>query len=110
MSKSNETGIFPAGRAVLVKPYEPDRKKSLIALPEAVQERQDTLNNRCIVIAIGPTAWHDEPRPRAAVGDKVMVASFVGHMITGPLDNIQYRLINDRDIFAVIVDNVEVSE
>ena len=107
---SNDTGIFPAGRAVLVRPYEPERKKSAIVLPDNVQAQQDTLNNRAVVVAIGPTAWHDEPQPRASVGDKVMIAQYVGHMITGTLDGKQYRLINDRDIFALIVDNVESAE
>ncbi len=102
---SNDSGLYPAGRAVLIKPYSPERKKSLIELPDEVLNRANTLEQRAVVIAVGPTAWHDEPQPRAKIGDKVLVGAFEGFMATGPLDGKQYRFINDRAIFAIITDN-----
>ncbi|MFI5423097.1 MAG: co-chaperone GroES family protein [Nitrososphaerales archaeon] len=102
---SNSSGLFPAGRAILIRPYTPERKKSLIELPEEVQNRANTLEQRAIVVAIGPTAWHDEPQPRAKIGDKVLVGAFEGFMAEGPLDGKKYRFINDRAIFAIITDN-----
>lgn len=102
---SNESGLFPLGRAVLIKPYNPERKNSLIQLPVDVAIREDTIEQRAVVVAIGPTAWHDEPQPRCKIGDKVLVARYSGKMAEGPLDGEQYRFVNDRDIFAMIVDN-----
>jgi co-chaperonin GroES (HSP10) len=104
---SNDSGLFPAGRAVLIRPYEPERKNSAIFIPKEIEAKGHTLNQRGIVVAIGPTAWHDEPQPRAKVGDKVLVSPFVGYMAEGPKDGQQYRFVNDRDIFALIVDNEE---
>lgn len=76
----------------------------MIELPAAVESRMSMVDNRAVVLAIGPSAWHDEPFPRAAVGDRVLVTKFAGFMATGPADGQLYRLVNDRDIFCAITD------
>jgi co-chaperonin GroES (HSP10) len=98
----SKSGLKPVGRAVLVKPYEPEKQSGLIVIPDSVQERTQMLEQRAVVVAIGESAWHDEPTPRAKVGDKVLVAKFAGAMAIGTLDGEKYRFVNDRDIFAVI--------
>lgn len=98
----NSSGLAPRGVAVLIKTYEPERKGATIVIPDAVQGRMSMVDNRAIVVAIGPSAWHDEPTPRAAVGDKVLVTKFAGFMAKGPADGEMYRLVNDRDIFCAI--------
>src|SRR5258706_14573135 len=103
----NQSGLQPRGRAVLVKTYEPEIKSGVIAIPEHVRQRMEMVEQRAIVVEIGATAWHDEPFPRAKVGDKVLVTKFAGYMAIGPLDGQQYRLINDRDIFAAITQEAE---
>lgn len=98
----NKSGVRPLGRAVLVKPYTPERKESLIVMPEFAQERDQMVEQRALVVDVGPHAWIDEPSPRAKPGDKVLVSKFAGYMVKGTADNEQYRLVNDRDIFAAI--------
>lgn len=98
----NTSGLVPLGRAVLLRPYEPEKKESLIELPDFVKERTIAVDQRAVVVAIGPAAWAEESCPRAAVGDKVLVAKFSGHMAKGTKDGEWYRLVNDRDIFAGI--------
>lgn len=98
----NKSGIVPLGRAVLVKPYEPETGSSLIELPDFVKQQSQIIEQRAVVIELGIHAWHDEPAPRALVGDKVLVSKFAGHMVKGTADGEQYRLVNDRDIFAKI--------
>lgn len=98
----NESGLKPLGRAVLVKPYEPERASSLIVMPDSVEANQLMIEQRAIVVAVGPTCWHDEPEARAQVGDKVLISRFSGYMAKGTKDGKQYRFINDRDIFAAI--------
>jgi len=99
----NTSGLRPLGRAVLVKPYEPEKKKSLIAIPDAVQERMTMVDDRVVVIECGPACWPDEPA-RAKPGDKVLIAKYSGHMSKGTADGLQYRVVNDRDIFLQIVE------
>lgn len=104
MKTENTSGLEPRGVAVLIQPYEPERAGAKIVLPEGVASRMSMVDHRAIVVAIGPNAWHDEPVPRAAVGEKVLVTKFAGFNAIGPADGKLYRLVNDRDLFAVITD------
>jgi co-chaperonin GroES (HSP10) len=98
----NNSGLLPVGRAVLIKPYIPERREGLIVIPDEALGRDMMVEQRAIVVALGPSAWCDEPRPRAAIGDKVLISRFAGYMAKGTKDGEQYRFINDKDIFAVI--------
>lgn len=102
MIHENKSGLEPLGRAVLLKPYEPEKKKGLIELPDVVKDRTLLVEQRAVIVAIGPHCWPDEP-PRAAVGDKVMVSQMTGVMTKGTLDGERYRVVNDRDIYMRIV-------
>lgn len=103
----NESGLKPLGRAVLVKPYIPERKESLIVMPDDVAGRDAMLEQRAIIVDVGPLAWYDEKEPRALIGQKVLVSKFAGYMARGTSDGEQYRFVNDKDIFAAIeVENV----
>ena len=97
----NTSGLAPLGRAVLVEHYEPERKASLIELPDIVKDRTLMVEQRAVVIECGPACWPDEP-PRAKPGDKVLISKMSGYMALGPADGKRYRLVNDRDIFAAI--------
>src|ERR1035437_7760896 len=101
---NNPSGLIPLGHAVLIQPYEPEIRQGLIQLPDSVRMTTTMLEQRATVIAVGDCAWDDEKSPRAKPGDKVIVTKFAGYMAQGPLDNVQYRLVNDRDIFARIVE------
>ncbi len=102
MAEMNKSGLVPVGRAVLVRPYTPEIKNSVIQLPDEVQTRLNSIDQRAIIVDIGPYAWMDEPAPRAKLGDRVLVSKFSGYMAKGTLDNQQYRFVNDKDIFAII--------
>ena len=97
----NTSGLAPLGRAVLVVHYEPEKKDSLIEIPDFVQDRTLMVEQRAIVVEIGPACWPDEPA-RAQPGDKVLIAKMSGYMATSPVDGKRYRLVNDRDIFCKI--------
>lgn len=99
---TNNSGLRPLGRAVLLAPYDPEIKSSVIAIPEHVQSRMQQVDQRAIVVAVGPECWKDERQPRAKPGDKVMVAKYAGVMITGPKDHNVYRMVNANDIFTAI--------
>ncbi len=102
MSKpENRSGVRPLGRAVLVEYYEPERKETRIIVPETVREKEVLVEQRAVVIEIGPACWPDEPA-RARPGDRVLIAKFSGYALRGPADGKLYRMVNDRDIFALI--------
>lgn len=97
----NTSGFKPLGRAVLVRPYEPKKKASMIVMPDSVNERATMVESRAIVIEVGEACWPDEPA-RAKPGDHVMISKMAGWMGRGPADDQIYRLVNDRDIFCAI--------
>jgi co-chaperonin GroES (HSP10) len=101
LTKGNTSGISPLGRAVLVEYYEPERKESLIVIPEAIKDRTVMVEQRATVVECGPACWPTEPA-RARPGDRVLIAKFSGYAAVGPADGKRYRLINDNDIFAKI--------
>lgn len=104
MTISNKSGLKPLGRAILVKAYEPERAAGMIHIPETVRDKTLMVEQRAVVIAVGAAAWEDEKVPRAVPGDKVLVSKFAGYMAKGTGDGEWYRLVNDRDIFAAIVE------
>lgn len=108
MSKSqskmdNLSGLEPRGRAVLIKHHQVETlNSSVIHIPDAVSRNMQMLEQYATVVAVGESAWHDEPAPRAAVGDQVIVTKFAGFLALGPADGKMYRLVNDRDIFCAV--------
>lgn len=98
----NESGLHPQGVAVLVRPYEPDVGQQVIALPDSVRSSLQLLEQRAVVVEVGPEAWRDEGQPRAQPGDHVMIAKYAGVGAVGPKDGKQYRIVNSRDIYCTI--------
>jgi co-chaperonin GroES (HSP10) len=98
----NTSGLEPVGEAVLTRPYDAEMKKGLIIIPESAKEGRRMGEIRATVIAIGSEAWKKESRPRAKVGDKVLISKFVGALLTGPADGLAYKMVNGEDIYAVI--------
>ena len=101
---NNTSGLLPCGRAVLVKPYQPDIAAGSIIIPDTIKVTTQILEQRATVVAIGPEAWKGEDGPRAKVGQKVLISAYAGYMAKGSGDGEQYRFVNDRDIFATIED------
>lgn len=98
----NACGFEPAGHLVLVLPRSVAHQSAGgIALPDEHVERLEMAQIFARVIDIGPNAWFDEEHPRAAVGDEVMIAKFVGQLFTGG-DGKRYRVINDKDIIGIV--------
>ena len=100
---TNTSGVRPLGSAVLAASYAPERKESLIYVPETVRKGEVLVEQRAVVVEVGPECWLTETKPRAKVGDKVLIARLSGYALTGPADGRLYRIVNDRDIFAAIV-------
>lgn len=96
-------GIKPTGHMVLVLPFEVEATtKSGIVLATATQtQRESMAQTEAIVIALGNTAYSDQPAPWCKVGDKVVFARYAGTGCQGK-DGQAYRLINDLDVKALL--------
>lgn len=98
----NTSGLHPQGRGVLVQAYDTlAQRSSVIAIPETVKQQMAILENVVRIVELGASVWHDEPRPRAKVGDLCLVTRLAGFIRQGR-DGKLYRIVNDRDIFCTM--------
>lgn len=103
MQTTNQSGLRPKGRAVLVRMTElDDFKTELIQIPDNVRQGSAVMETRGVVVEVGAACWIDEPEPRASPGDKVIITKLAGYVAMGPKDNKPYRICNDRDVFCVV--------
>lgn len=100
------SGITPFEFKVLVKQdVMAEKTKGGIIIPDAPLDDQRRATMKGEIIAVSPAAfsyynWDDNARiPK--VGDRVVYARYAGSTIVGK-DEVEYRLINDKDIGAII--------
>ena len=96
----------PAGWYILVKPDPAVDaiKADMIAIPDAVLDRQRLETNTGKLVAVGAQAWQGlaNSEPWAKVGDHVMYAKHGGKLYKDPKTNEELVLLNDRDIIGIL--------
>lgn len=98
----NPSGISPVEFKVLVDPQEIEEKTaSGIVLAPQVTEREKQKQVRGKLVAVGGNAFQDWTDPIPQVGNTICFAKFAGLVMPGG-DGKEYRLINDKDITAII--------
>lgn len=104
----NPSGIQPTEYKVLIKPKEAENKsKGGILLPDDKIERDQFAQMEGELVAVSPLAftyatqgeWNGADRPKP--GDRVLFAKYAGALVKGK-DGVDYRLVNDKDIAAVL--------
>lgn len=101
----NPSGIHPTEFKVLVRPMEVENKIGSIILPDEAKEKQEFVQQEGILVAISPAAFsffEDDARQKAPKpGDRVLYAKYAGFTRKGR-DGVEYRIINDKDVCAVL--------
>ena len=106
---THPSGMVPLEFKVLVKPANVDVDPALkrakdagLQLPPEMLEREFMAQIVAEFIAAGGNAfedWKDARLPQA--GDTVLIAKYAGVTVKGA-DGVEYRLLNDKDIGAII--------
>lgn len=119
----NESGIYPVGRHILVKPDEVEEvTEGGIVLPEQHLDKYNQAISTGVVVAVGADSFRHGTediyrlvdgemklverrvdgydRPFAEPGDRIIFAKFAGKGMPGA-DGEQYRMMNDEDITAL---------
>ena len=104
--------IRPVGPRLLVRLHykehqlKADAKKAGLVLPDSVDQRLRDQVMEADVIAVGTQSYTDQfdGTPWCKVGDRVLIAKYGGEEVSEPDDEIKYRLIEDRDVHAVIIE------
>lgn len=128
----NESGIFPSGNRVLVKPDEIETKTAGgIIIPDTEIDKHAVTQTAGVLLAIGPDSWKHKvetiyrvidgqkkmveervtgySEPFAKVGDRVMFSKFGGIQVTGA-DGETYRILNDEDITTTLSEGVKTTD
>lgn len=101
----NPSGINPTEYKVLIRPRAVEEKsKGGIILPDQHKEREQFAQQEGEIVAASPLAftyddWKGNQPPKT--GDVVLFAKYAGFMARGK-DGIDYRVVNDKDITAVL--------
>lgn len=104
---TNTSGILPIEYKCLISPKVVDEKtKGGIIIPDESKEREQFAQMEGELVACSPLAftyddWKDANPPKP--GDRVLFAKYAGAKVTGK-DGKEYRLVNDKDICAVLMD------
>lgn len=99
---NNPSGIYPKGHRVLIKTDAVEEvTESGIILHNETTKKEQLAEIRGTVIELGSTAYSDQKQPWCNPGDKVIFAKYAGLLYDGK-DEVQYRVINDLDVVAVI--------
>ena len=103
MKYGPKIGNRPTGHMLLVLPVEVEvTTRSGIVLATATQSQRESMaQTEAEVVALGNTAYSDQPVPWCQVGDKVVFAKYAGTICQGN-DGKTYRLINDLDVKAIL--------
>jgi co-chaperonin GroES (HSP10) len=106
----NTSGIRPIEYNVLVKPHEVQKTTTGgLHLPDQHVEREAFSQTRGVLVAKSPMAFTFEDWPSSEkppqVGQEVFYARNAG-VVTEGVDGAGYRVLKDRDVIAVIADEV----
>jgi co-chaperonin GroES (HSP10) len=97
-------GIRPVGHILLVEPLEVEEVSAggIIVSTGSQTRREEMGQTEATVIALGNTAYSDQPAPWCEAGDRVVFARYAGTERKGS-NGKMYRLINDLDVKGVLV-------
>ena len=102
----SDSGVIPFEFKVLVKQDIMEEKtKGGIILPEPARDDQQRAMTKGEIVSMSPAAFSyhnwDKSTRLPQVGDRVVYSRYAGSVIIGK-DEVEYRLINDKDIGAII--------
>lgn len=108
-SLRNESGILPVEYKVLVKvkaskknKYGEEVTESGLVIARRTTEREEIAKVEAELIDVGGNAFEDWKGRIPKPGDSVLIAKYAG-MVSKGANGEEYRLINDKDIAAILV-------
>jgi len=112
----NDWGFQPIDVKVLIEVEELDRyagKEGIIIIPDTVHDKFQVAQIKGQIVAMGGEAFYDVKDPIPKIGDKVYFAKYAGVVIR--MDGKdgkrrEARVVNDKDIIAVLDPSVEKIE
>jgi co-chaperonin GroES (HSP10) len=109
----NTSGLIPTEFCVVVEMDAAPDKVGSILMPTVVADRDKLAADEGLLVAVSPLAFTYDNWPEGSrkpqVGDRVVFRKFAGLLRTNKENGKDFRLLNDKDIVA-IVDNRPVAD
>lgn len=106
----NTSGMQPVEYKILIAPEVVEEVSSGgIVLATKTTEREKMAQVKGKLVAIGGNAFEDWADPKPQLGDTIWFAKYAGYVVNGA-DGAEYRLANDKDISAVLIDTASTTE
>jgi co-chaperonin GroES (HSP10) len=98
---SNRSGFRATGHRLLLKGDDVEEKtESGIILAARTVDATKSLAVWATVVEIGWDAWSDKSTDYCQVGDRILVGQYAGKFHISPVDNVEYRFLNDLDVIT----------
>lgn len=109
-SPENPSGIWPTEHKVLIRPLKVEEKIGSIHLPDQLKDKEKYAQIRGHIVAASPLAftyaneaeWTEAGGVKPRPGDQVLYGKYAGFNVRGPKDGVEYTVVNDKDICALI--------
>jgi co-chaperonin GroES (HSP10) len=102
----NDSGLIPTEFCVVVAMDASPEKIGSILMPAVVEDREKLAADEGTLVAVSPLAFTYENWPEGSrkpqVGDRVVFRKFAGLLRTNKDNGKDFRLLNDKDIVAII--------
>lgn len=110
----NTSGLIPTEFCVVVEMDAAPEKVGSIFMPSDVQDREKLQADEGTLVAVSPLAFTYENWPEGSrkpqVGDRVVFRKFAGLLRTNKENGKDFRLLNDKDIVAIVDDRPVADE
>ena len=105
----NKSGLIPVEYKVVVKPFAVEETDDVLAAAKRAglevvstqMEREQLSQVKARLVAVGSVAFDGWGDKIPQVGDVVLISKYAGFINIGN-DGEEYRLINDKDIVAIV--------
>lgn len=98
----NPSNLYPVEYKILVKLDTVEKMtEGGIVIPDTTRDKEQMMQVRATLIAVGGDAFYQWEGLVPKVGDKIYVAKAAGYEVIGD-DDVKYKLMNDKDIAAVV--------
>jgi hypothetical protein len=107
---TNSSGLEPVEDKLLLLPDMVSESVGMIYKPERALAMEQMAQVRALLIAIGGNCFENWGDPIPELFTRVMVCKFAGIQDILGADGLRYQLCTDRDITALITEDVEDEE
>lgn len=99
----NKSGFRALGhRVLLLQDAVEETTAGGIVLVNKTVEAERNRTVVCTVVEIGVDCWMDKGADFCEVGDKVLIGEYVGKFHRSPVDDKEYRFVNDLEIISTL--------